>query len=393
MSQTGEKQHCHNAGISRDRRHSREIHRVKSMKSGITEQDLKEAGAAFEVGGSIRSCERYGNGHINDTFRLSGDKDYILQRINTEIFRSPEDLMKNIEEVTAFLRKKIVRCGGDPERETLNLVPARDGKSWYRDSRGNYWRVYRFITHASCYEQVRDSKMFYQCGLAFGNFQQRLSDYPADTLSETIPRFHDTPGRFADFQKAVAEDLCGRVKTARPEIDFVMEREADCGIIARLQAGGELPLRVTHNDTKLNNIMMDDETGKAICIIDLDTVMQGMSVFDFGDAIRFGANTAAEDETDLTKVSLSLPLYEAFTEGFQAGCGGTLTQTERDMLPQGARIMTLECGMRFLTDYLQGDRYFRIARERHNLDRCRTQFRLVGDMEKKWDEMQKIVRG
>ena len=259
------------------------------------------------------------------------------------------------------------------------------------DSQGNYWRMYLFIEGATCYNLVEKPEDFYQSGKAFGHFQRLLSHYPARELAETIPGFHDTPGRFRAFRKAVEEDICGRVSGVQNEIQFVMDREQDMGLAMDMLAKGELPLRVTHNDTKLNNIMIDDKTGQAICIIDLDTVMPGLSIFDFGDSIRFGANTAQEDETDLSKVSLSIPLFEIYTRGFLEGCAGSLTEAEVKMLPQGARLMTLECGIRFLTDYLSGDTYFKIAREKHNLDRCRTQFGLVADMEKKWGEMERIV--
>lgn len=362
------------------------------MKSKITETLLNDVIAKFPIEGAEDSCAVYGNGHINDTFRLVAGKDYILQRINTEVFRDPESLMKNIEGVTTFLRAEIIRQGGDPARETLNLVYAKDGKSYAVDENGGYWRVYDFIAGATCYEQVEKPEDFYQSGKAFGHFQKMLQNYPAAELSETIPHFHDTPKRFRDFKAAVEADICGRVKTAGPEIRFVMDREKDMAIAADMLAKGELPLHVTHNDTKLNNIMIDDKTGQAICIIDLDTIMPGLSIFDFGDSIRFGANTAAEDEQDLSKVSLSLPLFETYARGFIEGCDGSLTENELKMLPQGARLMTLECGARFLTDYLSGDTYFHIAREGHNLDRCRTQFGLVADMEKKWTEMEQIIR-
>lgn len=342
------------------------------------------------------SCERYGSGHINDTFLVVCKKEakearYILQRMNHEVFKDPVGLMGNVEGVTKFLRKKIVEHGGDPDRETLNLVPTLDGAMFCRDANGNYWRVYLFIAEATCYNLVEKPEDFYQSGKAFGHFQRMLADYPAAELVETIPGFHDTPKRFETFQQAVAEDACGRAALVQREIQFVLDRASEMGAAKELLEAGKLPLRVTHNDTKLNNIMIDDTTGEALCIIDLDTIMPGMSIFDFGDSIRFGANTAEEDETDLGKVSLSLPLFEVYTKGFLEGCGGSLTEMEKKMLPMGAKLMTLECGIRFLTDYLQGDTYFKIHREHHNLDRTRTQFELVADMERKWGEMETIV--
>ena len=363
------------------------------MSGEMDKHLLKEAAAAFATDGEAISCHRYGSGHINDTFRLICEKHpYILQRMNTDIFQDPVSLMRNIEGVTTFLRQEVMKNNGDPDRETLNLIRTREGAPYYVDSRGNYWRMYLFIEGATCYNLVEKPEDFYQSGKAFGHFQRLLAHYPARELAETIPGFHDTPGRFRAFRKAVEEDICGRASEVQNEIQFVMDRGQDMGLAMDMLAKGELPLRVTHNDTKLNNIMIDDKTGQAICIIDLDTVMPGLSIFDFGDSIRFGANTAEEDETDLTKVSLSVPLFEIYTRGFLEGCAGSLTEAEVKMLPQGARLMTLECGIRFLTDYLSGDTYFKIAREKHNLDRCRTQFKLVEDMEAKWDIMQEIIR-
>ena len=326
------------------------------------------------------------------TFQHKGEtKRYILQRMNNQIFLNPEELMENVVGVTSWLRKKIVENGGEPERETLNLVPAKDGKAFYKDSEGEYWRVYLFIEGAKTYDLVENQEDFYQSAVAFGRFQGLLADYPAETLHETIQDFHNTVKRLDTFKKAVEADGCGRAAQVQEEIQFVLDREALAHKLCDMQAEGKLPLRVTHNDTKLNNIMIDDETRKAICVIDLDTVMPGLSVNDFGDSIRFGASTGAEDEPDLSKVSCSMELFELYTKGFVEGCKGSLTEEELDMLPVGAMTMTYECGMRFLTDYLEGDHYFKIHREGHNLDRCRTQFKLVKDMEEKWNQMNEIV--
>lgn len=358
---------------------------------------IREAIDLLNFSGEPVSWERYGSGHINDTFRLvckDGDQErlYIIQRINHEIFTDPVSLMNNIAGVTSFLREKITAQGGDPTRETLNIVKARDGRNYAVDSEGNYWRGYLFISGATCFDKVRNPEDFYQSGKAFGHFQRQLAEYPAEELTETIVDFHNTPVRLETFKKAVEEDILGRAHLVEEEIKFVMDRAGEAGAAMEMLKEGKLPLRVTHNDTKLNNIMIDDGTGEALCIIDLDTIMPGLSIFDFGDSIRFGANTADEDEPDVSKVSLSLPLFEIYTKGFLEGCQGSLTKEERDMLPMGAKLMTFECGMRFLTDYLQGDTYFRISRENHNLDRTRTQFALVADMEKKWNEMAEIVR-
>lgn len=349
----------------------------------------------FAVQGDILAVKEYGSGHINRTELVEMKQDgqcrrYILQQINTDIFQNVEQLMENIVGVTDFLRRKIKERGGDPDREALCVIPTKDGASFYRADEKCY-RMYRFIEDAACYDVVEKPGDFYESALAFGTFQSLLADYPADTLHETIADFHCTPKRFEAFQKAVKEDACGRVKDTAKEIAFLNEREKEMHVLTDLQKAGRLPLRVTHNDTKLNNVMLDAKTGKGICVIDLDTVMPGLSVCDFGDSIRFGANTAAEDETDLSKVSLSLELYEQYVKGYLKGCRGSLTGLEKEMLPMGAKLMTLECGMRFLTDYLMGDTYFRIHRERQNLDRCRTQLALVEDMERKWEQMADIV--
>ena len=351
----------------------------------------------FQFEGTYKEGIPYGSGHINDTFRLTfqtGEKTkrYILQRMNKSIFLKPEELMENIVGVTSWLKKKITENGGEPERETLNLVPTKDGKAFYVDGDGEYWRVYLFIEGATTYDQVEKKEDFYQSAVAFGHFQGLLADYPAETLHETIVDFHNTVDRFAKFKKAVEEDVCGRAKDVQKEIQFVLDREKLAHVLCDMLAEKKIPLRVTHNDTKLNNIMIDDVTGKAICVIDLDTVMPGLAVNDFGDSIRFGASTGAEDEKDLSKVSCDLELFELYTKGFIEGCQGSLTDAELDMLPMGAMTMTFECGMRFLTDYLEGDHYFKVHREGHNLDRCRTQFKLVKDMEEKEEKMKEIVK-
>lgn len=357
---------------------------------------IQEAIQAFSLPGTVSECCRYGNGHINDTFYLAmetseGSPRFILQRINTNVFQDPKGLMQNILGVTSFLRKGILTDGGDPDRETLTLIPAKDGACYYRDTIGSCWRIYRFIDGASTYDVVRNPEDFYQSAKAFGHFQRLLAGYPVSELTETIPDFHNTPVRFETFLQTVKDDPMGRAGQVQEEIRFVMERACDIPVIMDLLKDGRMPRRVTHNDTKLNNIMLDDITGKAICVIDLDTIMPGASVFDYGDSIRFGANTGEEDERDLSKVSLSLPLFESYTKGFLEGCEGSLTDLELKMMPMGAKLMTLECGMRFLTDYLQGDTYFRTHREGQNLDRCRCQFALVADMEQKWERMHQIV--
>lgn len=363
---------------------------------------IDEVIAVYDLGnttnGKLTKQCPYGNGHINDTFLLcyetpsQGQKKYILQRMNHDIFHHPPELMENIVNITSFLRNKITAQGGDPDRETLNVVRTKHGANWYQDSDNNYWRIYQFIENSLCFEQVKSERDFYDSAVAFGNFQKMLADFPTELLYETIPNFHHTPSRFQAFKRALTEGIPARIASAQNEIAFALERECETTILTDLLKEGQLPLRVTHNDTKLNNILFDADTKKALCIIDLDTVMAGLSLYDFGDSIRFGANTAAEDETDLSKVSLDLSLFEAFTKGYLEGCAGSLTDKEIAMLPMGAKLMTYECGIRFLTDFLLGDTYFKIHRENHNLDRARTQFRLVADIETKWEKMAEIVR-
>jgi serine/threonine protein kinase len=358
---------------------------------------IEEAIDSLDFNGEYIDHVRYENGHINDTFHIrfrnneGNIERYILQRMNHDIFKNPDNVMTNISRVTTFLKNKIAEAHGDVRRETLNVVRTKDGGLYYKDSIGSYWRAFFFIEDAICYDQVKSSEDFYQSAYAFGHFQKLLENYNAEDLYETIPDFHNTPARYQVFLEAVKKDVLHRAGEVQNEIEFLIQRSQEMNICMEHLKNGKLPLRVTHNDTKLNNVMIDSKTGRGICIIDLDTVMPGLSIFDFGDAIRFGANTAVEDERDLSKVSLDLDLFECYTRGYFEGCDGSLTPCEIDMLPMGAKIMTLECGMRFLTDYLQGDTYFRIHREGQNLDRCRTQLRLVEDMESKWDEMKRIV--
>ena len=358
---------------------------------------IEEAICHIDFKGTLIDYERYGQGHINDTFVVRFIQEdqsilrYILQRMNHETFHRPDQLMKNIAGVTSFLRKKILLNQGDVNRETMNIIATKDGNTYYRDSIGSYWRAYLFIEDAICFDQVEKPEDFYQSAIAFGRFQQLLADYPADTLFETIKDFHNTPVRLDNLRKAIENNSADRVKEVTAEIEFALQREEFIHTLMDLYEAGKLPLKVTHNDTKLNNIMIDNKSGKAICVIDLDTVMPGFSVTDFGDSIRFGASTGAEDEPDLSKVNFDLKLYEIYTKGFLEGCNGSLSETERAMLPVGAKMMTLECGIRFLTDYLQGDTYFRTHREGHNLDRARTQFKLVADMEQHWEKMIAVV--
>ena len=346
----------------------------------------------FKLEGKIRGCVPYGNGHINDTFRVMcelpdySEKYYILQTVNNNVFKKPQEVMANIEKVTEYLRGVV-----ESEREVLSLVRTYNGNTFYLDNEGYCWRMYDFVSDSVCIEQP-NLEEFYECAVAFGRFQKYLSNFPADTLFETIPDFHNTPKRFERFLQVVAEDKCDRVKNVADEINFLKERADFYGVLIEENKKGNLPLRVSHNDTKSNNVMLDASTRTALCVIDLDTIMPGFSVTDFGDSIRFGANTASEDEKDLSKVKLDMEKFKIYVEGFLAGCGGELPDSEIMLLPEGAKMMTIEVGMRFLTDYLEGDTYFKTKYPEHNLVRSHTQLKLVAEMEKNWDEMKNIVK-
>ena len=359
--------------------------------------DLKAIISNFKIDGELLSCERYGEGHINETYLAvvneSGKQvNYILQKINSKLFTNVPALMENIRSVTEFNREKIRARGGNPDRESLSLVYTKDGNTFYhcKDCDG-YFRMYIFITDAVAYQVVEKPEHFYQSAVAFGNFANLLSEFDASGLYEAIPNFHNTVNRFANFEKSLKSDKMGRAESVKKEIDFVLDRKGYCNKIVDLLKSGEMPTKVTHNDTKLNNVMLDVNTGKPVAVIDLDTIMPGSICYDFGDSIRFGCNPAAEDEKDLSKVNFDIELFEAYTKGYLSALGDGATQIEKDNLAFGAILMTYECGMRFLTDYLDGDVYFRTHREGHNLDRARTQFKLIEDMEKLLPEMQKIV--
>ena len=342
----------------------------------------------FQLTGNPVSCQRYGFGHINVTYLVVTDQGlrYILQKINDHVFPNVAQLQENIAAVTAHLRMQTSEKYG-----VLTLLPTQEGATYHYTPEDGYWRVYDFIEDSICLQMPESPEDFYQSAIAFGTFQQQLGTFPAETLHETIKNFHNTPDRYRLFRQAVEEDVMGRAAQVQPEIAFALSHEEIGGELTRMLREGALPLRVTHNDTKLNNVMLSRDTRTPLCVIDLDTTMPGLSAYDFGDSIRFGAATAAEDEKDLSKMTMSLDLFRIFTRGFLRACPG-LTETERQVLPLGALTMTLECGVRFLTDYLAGDHYFGIHYPEHNLDRCRTQFRLVADMEAKMDEMNAIVR-
>ena len=350
----------------------------------------------YGLPGTLAGIDRYGHGHINDTFcvhcRTEEGKDtsFILQGISRAAFPNHRELMENFAGITSYLRREILAEGGNPLRETLSLVKTRDGADYYTDPDGKAWRLMPFIENTECFQSATP-ELFEASGRTFGRFQYMLRDYPAETLHETIPDFHNTQRRFDRFVAAVEADRQNRAGGVARETQFILERKGDCGIALRAQREGKLPLRVTHNDTKLNNILFDRDSHEGICVIDLDTTMPGLSINDFGDSIRFGANHSPEDEQDLSRVNFDIRLYEVFTRGFLEGARGSLTSGELEYLPWGARLMTLECGIRFLTDYLEGDRYFRVSRPQQNLDRARTQLKLVKDMEEQFDAMAAVV--
>lgn len=344
--------------------------------------DLKR----FKLEGNVISMVPYGEGHINRTYSIVTDngRRYILQRINDSIFPDVPALMRNITLVTDHLKKKLA-----DGKEVMEIIRTNDGESYVKADDG-YYRVYSFIENTLCLQIIERPEDFYESALAFGSFSNDLSDFDASLLTEVIPDFHNTPKRYRDFKKAVRDDSFSRAKSVEREIDYILSMEEKMSQLQKMRENGILPLRVTHNDTKLNNVLLDSKTRKAVCVIDLDTVMPGLSLYDYGDSIRFGASTALEDERDLDKVSVSLDLYSIYTEGYRKSCP-SLTKEEIEAMPLGAETMTLECGMRFLTDYLEGDHYFAVHRENHNLDRTRTQLKLVADMEKKWDKMRRIA--
>ncbi len=355
--------------------------------------ELKAIASAFEIRGNITDIQKITMGHINETHRISCDMgtDYILQKINTGIFKDPYALTENILAVTEHLGKTVLARGGDREREAMTLVPLKNGGYLFEND-GAFYRMYICISNATCYNSAEIKGLFKSSARAFGRFQTLLSDFPAERLHETIPMFHNTPKRMRDLEASVMANASGRLSECLGEVGFFYARRDFCSKIVSKLGSGELPMRVTHNDTKLNNVMIDNDTHEGICVIDLDTVMPGSVLYDFGDSIRFGASTAAEDEKDLSKVSMSLDLFEEYVDGFISEAGSSLTELELDMLPIGAIMMTLECGMRFLADHIDGDKYFSLHYEGQNLDRARTQIKLVSDMERKIGAMQAIVK-
>ena len=347
-----------------------------------------EIAGHFPIEGKAVKVSQIKSGHINQTFLITTDTGsrYILQWINQYVFPNVDALMNNMAAISAFLRQR-----EDGKMAMISYIDTKDGQTYYDDGQGGAWRIYRFVDNSICLQRAETAEDFYQSARGFGGFQYALRDFPAEQLEETIVDFHNTVDRYQKFRDAIEADACGRLQEVEAEVDFALAREERACRLHHKRERGELPVRATHNDTKINNVLLDKDSRETICVIDLDTVMPGLSAYDFGDAIRFGASTAAEDETDLDKVSLNLKYFQAFTRGFLEACP-SLTEAEVKALAQGAYTMTIECGIRFLTDYLMGDKYFSIDREKHNLDRCRTQFKLVRDMEQKWEQMEAIVQ-
>jgi len=360
--------------------------------------EIKEVIRQFRFEGKYFGVEELKSGNVNGTYQLFFSKpdgtrsDYILQRINTYAFKKPEQVTENIVRVTEHLRRTMLSMGENPENRVLTCIPTREGEFMYCDKQNRYWRAYHYIHHAFAYDRVEKPEHFREAGRAFGEFQRMLSDFSAEDLYETIPYFHNTRKRFYAFVAAVDEDKVGRVAELDKEIDFFFDRRKMMSAIVRRIEDGRIPVRVTHNDTKINNIMIDEDTGKAVCVIDLDTVMAGSALYDYGDAIRFGANTAAEDEADVSKVGLDLNLFREFSAGFLSEVGDLLTEEEIRCLPLSIKVMTCELAMRFLTDYIDGDLYFRVNSPEHNLIRARAQMKLLEDVESKTEQMDAIIQ-
>lgn len=361
-----------------------------------SQEEIRSICARFAIYGDFLVAVPFGTGHINDTYQVTYDQGgvrlhYTLQRINHEVFRKPEQVMDNIDRVTSHLLGKIRSRREETRKRTIRLLRTFSNRPFVQDDRGNYWRAYVFVENARSYEVFETADLAYRAAQAFGEFQCDLVDLPGGRLHETIPDFHNTPKRVAALLDAVREDRVGRAAGVRREIDFVLERREETELLLRLHAEGAIPERITHNDTKANNLLIDDLTGEGICVLDLDTVMPGLALYDFGDMVRAGTSPAEEDEVDLAKVSMRFEMFEALLTGFLSSAGDFLTAAERENLPFSGKLITLETGIRFLTDYLNGDLYFKTRRPTHNLDRCRNQFRLVESIEHQMNRMMALL--
>jgi hypothetical protein len=353
--------------------------------------NVAAAATQFSTGGDLISAEPYGTGHINDTYRavfeqLGARRPMILQRINHNIFKDPAALMDNIERVTTHVTAQVA-AQSDAERRALTLIRTHRDAPCHRDPEGNWWRMYQFVERSRSYDAVTSPHQAYQAAFAFGQFQQQLATLPTPRLHDTIPNFHNTPSRFTALQAAIASDPINRAAQAAPEIAFALAHEPITGILLN----ANLPERVTHNDTKFNNVLLDDQTDQALCVIDLDTVMPGLVLYDFGDMVRTATSPAPEDELDLNKVTMRMPIFESLVRGYLSAAGSFLTREEKQFLAFSGKLITLEIGLRFLTDYLSGDTYFKTHRPGHNLDRCRTQFQLVRSIEQQEESMTRLV--
>jgi len=368
---------------------------IRKEPDSMNEQ-IKNVISSFVMPAGDIEAAPFGNGHINDTLCVTvhaaqGEQQFVLQHVNQYVFKKPIEVIENIEKVTAYLSSVIRAEGGDPVRGTLTLVSAKDGRNYVIDADGELWRMYLMIGGTKSVDLPDTPELLGLCGRAFGRFQQQLGSFDASMLNETIVDFHNTPARYQQLEDAIARNEAGRLDSVQEEVAFCRQYEREVHTLTDALAAGEIPLRVTHNDTKINNVLLDEKTGEGVCVVDLDTVMPGLAAYDFGDAIRAGAGTAAEDEPDASKMTLNIDMFRAFAEGFLKECGAALGEREKALLPMGAKLMTLECGMRFLADHLNGDKYFKVHRENHNLDRARTQFALVRSMEAQWEALEKII--
>lgn len=361
------------------------------------EKQLQEISKQFQIYGEILHAETFKIGHINETYSATYDQGgmrvrYIHQKINKNVFKNPPAVMKNVMRVTTHIRRKLeAMAARDITRRSLIVIPTRSGQSFYRSREGEYWRTFVFVEGVQTFESVQSSEQAFQAGRAFGEFQSLLVDLPGGRLTETIPNFHHTRKRFSALQQAIQKDRYNRAKDARREISFALQHESLVDVILHAMAKGKIPERITHNDTKFNNVMLDTLTGEAKCVVDLDTVMPGCALYDFGDMVRTTTSPTLEDEKDLSKVKMHMPIFKKLADGYLSTAGSFLTRTEKSLLAFSGKLITLEIGIRFLTDFLSGDTYFRIHRPDHNLDRCRTQFKLVESIEQQEEAMQKFV--
>lgn len=361
------------------------------------EEQLVSISRHFQIYGEIQYAEPCKIGHINETYTATYDQGgtlmrYIHQKINKHVFKKPEEVMSNVMRVSEHLRNKLVDAGfGDVTRRALVVIPTRDGGAYHVDSEGSFWRTFVFVEGTETFEAVEDPSQAYQAGKAFGIFQNMLVDLPGDRLHETIPNFHNTRVRFEDLKKAIAKDKYNRAASAKKEIEFALKQEKIVDILLNAHAKGDIPERITHNDTKFNNVMLDQESGEAMCVVDLDTVMPGLALYDFGDMVRTTTSPTLEDEQDLSKVKMRMSMFQELARGYVEAASGFLTKTEKSLIAFSGRLITFNIGIRFLTDFLSGDNYFRVHRHQHNLERSRTQFKLMESIERQQDKMQNFV--